>query len=165
MPDYRSGIRPLLTVDDFRLEAGLNLKKMASDYYEAGADEQLTLTRNEAAFRRSYCFVLTNLSLLCASVSDSVMIVSSWSTTALEEVAEQAANDGAELWFQLYVYKERSITSALVTRAEKSGYKAIVLTVDTPVLGRRLIDARNAFTLPDGLRSDLNGIAVEQSWE
>ncbi|KAJ1350299.1 Hydroxyacid oxidase 1 [Parelaphostrongylus tenuis] len=55
----------------------------------------------------------------------------------------------------LYVYKERSITSALVTKAEKSGYKAIVLTVDMPVLGRRLIDARNAFTLPDRLRNVL----------
>ncbi|KIH44902.1 hypothetical protein ANCDUO_25065 [Ancylostoma duodenale] len=53
--------------------------------------------------------------------------------------------------FRLYVYKDKSITTSLLTRAQDSGCKAIVLTVDTPVLGNRLADARNGFSLPDGL--------------
>ncbi|KAK5981286.1 Alpha-hydroxy-acid oxidizing enzyme [Trichostrongylus colubriformis] len=87
-----------------------------------------------------------------ASLSGSVMILSSWSTTAIEDVAKYAKEKEVELWFQLYVYKDKSITSGLVSRAEACGCKALVLTVDTPVLGRRLPDIRNAFTLPDGLR-------------
>ncbi|VDL77222.1 unnamed protein product [Nippostrongylus brasiliensis] len=86
-----------------------------------------------------------------ASAAGSVMIVSSWATTAIEEVAEQSRRVGAELWFQLYVYKDKNITTSLVKRAEASGCRALVLTVDTPVLGRRLPDVRNGFTLPDGL--------------
>uniref|UniRef100_A0A0K0D281 FMN hydroxy acid dehydrogenase domain-containing protein n=1 Tax=Angiostrongylus cantonensis TaxID=6313 RepID=A0A0K0D281_ANGCA len=187
MPGCRNGGRLLLTIDDFRLEAGLKLSKVASDYYEAGADEQLTLARNENAFRSFPIGIAPTAfhrmahksgelsTVKGASISGSVMIVSSWSTTAIEAVAKQATNDGVELWLQLkvfapcglkfylwylqlYVYKDRSITSALVSRAEQSGYRAIVLTVDTPILGRRLVDARNGFTLPDGLKSDLNEI-------
>ncbi|KAK6049333.1 dehydrogenase, FMN-dependent, partial [Cooperia oncophora] len=54
---------------------------------------------------------------------------------------------------QLYVYKDKTVTSGLVSRAEACGCKALVLTVDAPVLGRRLRDIRNGFTLPDGLRT------------
>jgi 4-hydroxymandelate oxidase len=53
--------------------------------------------------------------------------------------------------FQLYVYKDREYTRDLVTRAEESGYKALVLTVDSPVLGRRERDVRNRFVLPEGV--------------
>ncbi len=65
------------------------------------------------------------------------MTLSSWSTTSLEDVA-QAAPNGLK-WFQLYVYNDRSVTENLIRRAEKAGYKAIVLTVDAPILGRRVI--------------------------
>lgn len=46
-------------------------------------------------------------------------------------------------WFQLYVYKDRATTRSLVERAEAAGYSALCLTVDTPILGRRLADVRN----------------------
>ena len=46
-------------------------------------------------------------------------------------------------WFQLYIYKDRKVTENLVKRAEKAGFKAIVLTVDAPYFGRRLPDIRN----------------------
>jgi 4-hydroxymandelate oxidase len=55
------------------------------------------------------------------------------------------------VWFQLYVFKDRAITASLVQRAEEAGCKAIVLTVDVPVLGKRERDVRNRFTLPDNL--------------
>ncbi|CAJ0957154.1 unnamed protein product, partial [Mesorhabditis belari] len=79
-----------------------------------------------------------------------LMICSSWGTTPLEEIAENRGD--ATLWFQLYVYKDRPTTEALIRRAENAGFEALVLTVDTPVLGRRLADKRNAFTLPPPLK-------------
>ena len=55
-------------------------------------------------------------------------------------------------WFQLYIYRDRALTAELVRRAEKAGYKALVLTVDTPILGHRYDDARNKFNLPSHLK-------------
>ena len=55
-------------------------------------------------------------------------------------------------WFQLYVYRDRNIVRDLVRRAEREGYKALFVTVDTPILGRRLADVRNKFALPPHLR-------------
>ncbi|XP_071832600.1 2-Hydroxyacid oxidase 1-like [Apostichopus japonicus] len=78
------------------------------------------------------------------------MVLSSWSTCSIEEVAE-AAPDGLR-WFQLYVYKDRDLTESLVRRAEKAGYKALFLTVDTPQLGRRYADVKNNFSLPPPLK-------------
>ncbi|KAF9360995.1 Hydroxyacid oxidase 1 [Mortierella sp. AD094] len=84
------------------------------------------------------------------------MILSSWSTTTAEdtiaagnEIPVQHNTPGLPLfWFQLYVYKDRAMTESLIRRVEKAGYKALVITVDTPYLGRRLADVRNVFTLP-----------------
>uniref|UniRef100_A0A6I8N724 Hydroxyacid oxidase 1 n=1 Tax=Ornithorhynchus anatinus TaxID=9258 RepID=A0A6I8N724_ORNAN len=78
------------------------------------------------------------------------MMLSSWATSSIEEVA-QAAPDGIR-WLQLYIYKDRELTKQLVERAEKMGYKAIFLTMDTPYLGNRLDDTRNQFHLPPHLR-------------
>ena len=77
-----------------------------------------------------------------------IMILSTLSTTAIEDVLENA--DGP-VWFQLYVYKDRGATKALVERAESAGCAAIVLTVDAQILGRRERDVRNRFQLPEGL--------------
>jgi (S)-2-hydroxy-acid oxidase len=81
-----------------------------------------------------------------AAKAGTLMTLSSWSTTALEEVAQAAP--GGNRWFQLYVYKDRVVTTSLVRRAEAAGYKALAVTVDTPVLGRREADVRNRFKLP-----------------
>lgn len=78
------------------------------------------------------------------------MTLSSWSTTSMEEVASSCDGKGLR-WFQLYVYKNQTLTANLIRRAEKAGYKALVVTVDTPILGRRLADARNRFNLPSHL--------------
>jgi 4-hydroxymandelate oxidase len=83
-----------------------------------------------------------------AAAAGILYVVSTLATTRLEEVA--AASAGPK-WFQLYVHKDRGFTRALVERAHAAGYRAIVLTVDAPILGRRLADERNAFALPDGL--------------
>jgi 4-hydroxymandelate oxidase len=77
-----------------------------------------------------------------------IMVVSTLATTSLEDVA--AAAPGTR-WFQLYVHKDRSFSRGLVERAAAVGYRALVLTVDTPVLGRRIADERSGFCLPRGL--------------
>lgn len=65
----------------------------------------------------------------------------------LEDVA---AVDGSPRWFQLYRRHSPDYTDDLVRRAAAVGYRALVLTVDLPVLGRRLRDLRNDVHLPPG---------------
>ncbi|KAJ2117217.1 hypothetical protein GGI13_000299 [Coemansia sp. RSA 455] len=85
-----------------------------------------------------------------ASGHGSIMILSTYSTTSLEKVI--AEGDGnTQYWMQLYVYRERQVSESIVRRAEKAGFKALVLTVDAPLLGRRLVDARNKFNPPSHL--------------
>jgi len=80
-----------------------------------------------------------------ASAAGTIMTLSSWATSSVEEVA--STGPGIR-FFQLYVYKNRHVVAQLVRRAEKAGFTAIALTVDTPRLGRRESDIRNRFTLP-----------------
>lgn len=87
-----------------------------------------------------------------AARAGTVMVVSTLATTSLEDVA--AAAPQATRWFQLYVHKDRAFSAELVARAVAAGYRALVLTVDTPVLGRRLADERNGFALPAGMRME-----------
>jgi 4-hydroxymandelate oxidase len=72
------------------------------------------------------------------------MMLSALSSCPVEEVART----GVAIWFQLYWLAERRRVEQLVDRAEAAGSAALVVTVDVPVLGRRLRDVRNQFTLP-----------------
>lgn len=74
------------------------------------------------------------------------MGLSSFSTSTLEDVA--AGIDGHPLALQLYLFEEREHSGKLIQRAKKAGYKALFLTVDTPMLGRRNMELRNEFKLP-----------------
>jgi 4-hydroxymandelate oxidase len=74
------------------------------------------------------------------------MCLSTTSSQSLEDVAAVAPD--AERWFQLYVIGDMGYSRALVERAEAAGYRALVLTVDLPVLGRRERDHRSGFRLP-----------------
>lgn len=80
------------------------------------------------------------------------MINSTISTTKLEEVAAAGKPHNTQLFFQLYVYKDKKLTQSLVRRAEAAGFKALVLTVDAPVFGRRRADEKNGFELPSHLQ-------------
>ena len=73
------------------------------------------------------------------------------STLASRTIEEVATTVKGPRWFQLYIYRDRGLTGELVDRAVAAGYEAVVLTVDTPVLGRRERDMRNGFTLPEGV--------------
>ena len=177
---------PFLNLAEIELAARERLAPLAYEYYVGGANDEVTIRENRAAFERlSLRYrVLVDVSrrststtvlgtrvdfpvlvaptafqrLACgdgelataraAAASGTVMILSTASTCSIEDVGAIGGN----LWFQLYVYADRGMTKALVERAEASGMRAIVLTVDAPMLGRRERDLRNRFHLPDGVR-------------
>jgi 4-hydroxymandelate oxidase len=83
-----------------------------------------------------------------AGDAGTIFVLSTLSNTPVEEVVAAASGP---VWFQLYVYKDRGATEALVRRVEAAGCRALVLTVDAPLLGRRERDVKNRFALPPGL--------------
>lgn len=80
-----------------------------------------------------------------AASCSTIMVLSFSSTCTIEEVASSC---DAVRFFQLYIYKRRDVSAQLVHRAERNGYKAIVLTADTPFLGRREADIKNKMIAP-----------------
>ncbi|MFZ9707158.1 MAG: alpha-hydroxy acid oxidase [Ilumatobacteraceae bacterium] len=93
--------------------------------------------------------------------------LSTLGTRSIEEVAAASASattksgtSESPLWYQLYVWKDRGLSRELVQRAKAAGYKAIMVTVDTAVFGRRDRDVRRGFTLPPkiGLETFVDGI-------
>ncbi|MEU3479171.1 alpha-hydroxy acid oxidase [Streptomyces sp. NPDC033754] len=78
-------------------------------------------------------------------------IVSTLTSTPLEDLTSA----GADTWFQLYWLRDRSSVLRLVRRAEEAGCGALVVTVDVPVMGRRLRDLKHAFALPPHVRAVL----------
>ncbi|KAK1133053.1 hypothetical protein K0M31_014416 [Melipona bicolor] len=93
---------------------------------------------------------LRETNLMSAQGAGTIYVLSTISTSSIEEVAEAAPN--AIKWFQLYIYKDRNVTLNLVSRAERAGFKALVLTVDAPLFGDRRLDIKNKFSLPSHLR-------------
>jgi L-lactate dehydrogenase (cytochrome) len=83
--------------------------------------------------------------------------LSTMATRSIEEVA--AVSDGPK-WFQVYVWRDRGLVKDLLSRAASAGYEAIVITVDTAVLGRRQRDVRRGFALPPqlGLGTMVDGL-------
>jgi len=175
-----------ININDYEIAADAKLSQMVYDYYAGGAEDEITLNENRAAYNRirlSYRVLIdvmhrdssttilghpVSMPVLIAPTAfhcmahaegeiataraagdaGTIMVLSTLSTTSIEDVA--AASPGT-LWFQLYVYKDRGATRGLIQRAEAAGCKAIVLTVDAPVWGRRERDVRNRFQLPEGM--------------
>jgi 4-hydroxymandelate oxidase len=160
------------------------LPQTAYDYHAGGANDEITLRENRAAYERIALLphMLVDVSerhmdttalgepvsmpiliaptafqglahpkgevatVKAAGAAKTLMTLSTLSTFSIEEVMGVATGP---VWFQLYVFKDRSISASLVKRAEVAGCKAIVLTVDAPLLGRRERDVRNQFKMPD----------------
>jgi len=175
----------LLNLHDYEAAAREQLSEMAFDYFAGGANDELTLRENEAAWGRvhlrpralvdvgSLALGTTVLGqslaapILTAPCSFNrmahpegeigvaratrdaglIQVLSMQATATVEEVAAE----GGRPWLQLAVLRDRAITRALVERAEAAGYRAICLTVDVPMLGRRERDSRTGFRLPDGI--------------
>src|SRR5687768_11431776 len=84
------------------------------------------------------------------------------SMTAMEKVAEQA---GGELWFQLYMWPDRSLSHKLVERARAAGSTALVVTVDGVVSGNREYNLRNGFTIPFSFtRKNVTDVLMHPRW-
>ena len=90
--------------------------------------------------------------------------LSTMGTRSIEDVARVAPT--GRNWFQLYMWKDRDRSMALVDRAKAAGFDTLVLTVDVPVAGARLRDVRNGMTIPPSLTSKtiLNAIPRPAWW-
>ncbi|AZI57106.1 alpha-hydroxy-acid oxidizing protein [Nakamurella antarctica] len=89
--------------------------------------------------------------------------LSTMGTTSIEDVATSGPH--ARKWFQLYVWKDRAAGEDLMLRAKAAGYEALILTVDVPVAGARLRDARNGFSIPPQLTvKTVAEAAIHPAW-
>jgi len=174
-----------INLADFERLAAERLEPAAHGYFAGGANDELTLAENVAAYRRWHLRprVLADvedpstattvlgeeisLPVLIAPVAyqraahpdgevamaraaagaGTIMCLSTLATASWDEIAPT----GAKRWFQFYVPRDEGLASALVSGAKEAGFGAILLTVDTPVLGRRERDVRNHFTIQHDL--------------
>ncbi|XP_023916306.1 peroxisomal (S)-2-hydroxyacid oxidase GLO4 isoform X3 [Quercus suber] len=133
---HRITFRPRILVDVSRINLSttvLGYKISAPIMVAPSAMHKLAHPEGEIATARA------------AAASNTIMVLSSMSSCTIEEVASSC---NAIRFFQLYVYKNRDVAAQLVQRAERNGYKAIVLTVDAPMLGRREADIKNKMIVP-----------------
>ena len=102
----------------------------------------------------------------CTAAADAGIpyTLSTMGTRSIEDVA--AAAPHGRNWFQLYMWKDRDRSMALVDRAKDAGFDTLVLTVDVPVAGARLRDVRNGMTIPPSLSSKtiINAIPRPAWW-
>jgi isopentenyl diphosphate isomerase/L-lactate dehydrogenase-like FMN-dependent dehydrogenase len=88
-----------------------------------------------------------------AKAAGTAMCLSTLTTSSPAEVAAT----GALRWFQVYVFRDEGVTRELVAQARDNGFTALVLTVDTPILGRRERDHRTGFTIPPDVKVEALG--------
>lgn len=194
-----------LSLREIEDEARRCLDSAVYDFFAGGAEDEVTVRANEAAFariglvprvlrgsrtRELAVTLLGRRAALPVAVAPTafhrlahpdgelataraaakagvIMIVSMASTEAIEEIAET----GGDLWFQLYVQPDLGFTEQLVRRAEAVGCAALVVSVDSPVFGRRERDLRNGFfDLPPGMAcAHMDGRAIafrsDLSWD
>ncbi|KAH9665332.1 peroxisomal (S)-2-hydroxy-acid oxidase GLO4 [Citrus sinensis] len=133
---HRITFRPRILVDVSRIDLSttiLDYKISAPIIIAPTALHKLANPEGEVATARA------------AASCNTIMVLSFTSSSTIEEVA---ASSNAVRFYQLYVFKKRDITATLVQRAERNGFKALVLTVDTPRLGRREADIKNKMITP-----------------
>jgi 4-hydroxymandelate oxidase len=190
-----------LDLDALEDEARALLESGAFDYIAGGAEDEVTLADNVAAWKRlrlrpkilrDVSAVDTTTTLLgdpvaspigiaptafhrlahpdgeeasaqAADKAGALMVLSTRATASAADV--RAAAPGALLWFQVYVLTDRGRTTRLVEAAVAQGCKALVLTADTPFLGRRLRDVRNRFVLPTDIGDASSSLTLEPGEE
>jgi L-lactate dehydrogenase (cytochrome) len=173
-------------IDDLRAKAARRLPRPVFGYLEGGADEEITLHANVAAFRRwqfrpragrdvaepdlgiSFLGSELPVPLGLAPTGYTRMIhpagetavaraarscelpyaLSTVGTTAIEGLAGTGHHN---LWFQVYVLRDRKHTLALIDRAAAAGFTVLEVSLDTPVGGHRTRDVRNGLTIPPSL--------------
>ncbi|CAF0974386.1 unnamed protein product [Adineta steineri] len=96
-----------------------------------------------------------------AVACSTIMCVSTMATIHMEAIAnehqryikEKFLQSQSQLWYQLYVFQSRQFTQRLIEQAERCGYKALVLTVDSCAAGNRESTIHSNFSLPDGIQA------------
>ncbi len=97
-----------------------------------------------------------------AAAAGTIYSLSSMSTHDIETVAAHTRGDK---WFQIYVWKDRTVVREFIQRCKASGYKALCLTVDVATPGKRERDLRNGFTLPPRFTAaSLFDMALHPAW-
>ena len=170
-------------IADLRTIARRRLPKGIFEFVDRGAEDEVSLRNNRAAFdrirlrprvlvdvsRRSQEIALFGhrqkmpiaiaptgaagilwhegeIALARAAAAAGIpFTLATGSLTAMEKVVERA---GGRLWFQLYMYADRSLSYQLVERAKAAGLEGLVVTVDSPVFSNREYNLRNGFTIP-----------------
>ena len=123
-----------------------------------GAEVELPILVAPVAFQRLAHPEGEQAMARAAAAAGTIMVVSTLATTAVAAVA--AAAPGARRWLQLYCFKDRGVTRALVEEASQAGYEAIALTVDAPYAGPRERDPRSGFVLPGDLPTPAIDVAA-----
>jgi L-lactate dehydrogenase (cytochrome) len=179
-------LRRCVTIEDLQHAAWRHWPRSVRGYVEGGADGEVSLTRNCAAYQGlalvpstlrdvtdvdlrtvilggesalPFALAPTGFTRMmhtggeravarAARAAGIPYTLSTMATTRLEDVAGEV---GGDLWFQLYVWRDRGLVRDLIERAKASGYRALMLTIDTPVTGLRVQDAHNGFTIPPQL--------------
>ena len=173
-------IADAINVADLSAMARRRLPRVAFDYLDGGAEDEVTIARNRAAFGR-YAFVPRILSgssprdlkvtlfgetlevpwivgptglngllwhgadLALARAAERAGAVFVHGTAANIAMEELARSGGGVKWFQLYPWGDRRVWARLVERAQRAGYRALIVTVDTLLGGNRERDRRNRF--------------------
>jgi 4-hydroxymandelate oxidase len=172
-----------LNVFDYENMARQLLRPATWDYISAGADDEVTLTRNRSSFEKlvlrpnlladvsrvdtstsvlgqaisapiliaptgQHAFVTPEAEIAtatAASAANTILVASTSSSRPIEEIAAAATGP---VWFQLYLFSDRERSQTMVRRAEATGCRAIVLTVDSPRWGRKERSLRTEHDLP-----------------
>ncbi len=178
--------RRFYNIETLRRTARRVLPKVIFDFADGGAEDEITLARNEDDFdalelvprmctgvgtpdlstelfgqrlRLPVLIAPTGLSGIlwpqgeiaaarAAHAAGTIFCQSHGSTCTIEELAQAAPGPR---WFQVFIYRDRGLTQSLVERAERAGCSALVLTVDTQLLGQRERDLKNGFAIPPRL--------------
>jgi isopentenyl diphosphate isomerase/L-lactate dehydrogenase-like FMN-dependent dehydrogenase len=114
-----------------------------------GAEVSMPLLVAPVAFQRMAHPDGETATARAAAGAGTLMCLSTIATASPSEVA--AAAPGAPRWYQVYVFRDEAVTRALIQEAVDCGFSALVLTADTPYLGRRERDLRTGFSMPEGL--------------
>ncbi|WP_234024756.1 alpha-hydroxy acid oxidase [Tsuneonella amylolytica] len=183
-----------------RALARRRLPRPIFDYIDGGADDEVTLRRNAAAFAQYELVpdVLNDVSRIrtgttlfgeriawplmlaptgltrmfhghaelavarAAARHDLLYSLSTLGTTRLEALAETF---GGPKVFQIYIFKDRGLTTEFVARCKEAGFHGLALTVDTPVAGNRERDRVNGLSLPPRLTlKSMLSFALHPRW-
>ena len=97
-----------------------------------------------------------------ATKAGSIYSLSHGSVCSLEELAETGVEPR---WFQTYIFKDRGLTREMAARAQEAGYHALIVTVDTQLLGNRERDIRNGFIIPPRMSTrEIVNMATKLGW-